>query len=118
MRPSFLRRVIAGLAALAFVVALGLEALHALTVAASKIDESAVTMATDASVDYCGQCGSSSDGTATDCRPICAPSVAVLPLGEAIERMSLPGFFETRDMTRVGRTGAPEPHPPKSTSLL
>lgn len=118
MRPIFFRRIVAGLAAFALVVAMGLQSVHGIAMAAFHGNDAVAAMTMNASVGNCGQCDSSGDSTATHCQPICAPSAAVLPVSEAIARMSLPAYFEVRDVTRVGRTGVPEPHPPKSAPLL
>ena len=118
MRPTFFRKIVAGLAAFALVVALGLQSVHGVAMAALHGNDAVAAMTMNASAGNCGQCDSSHESTVAHCQPICAPSVAVLPVSEAIARMSLPAYFEVQDVTRVGRTGVPEPHPPKSAPLL
>lgn len=116
MRPSLLRRVVAGLAALALLVAPGLEAAHVAHAMSPNIDAIAA-VALEASASDCELCDTSGESTATRCQPICAPSVAVLPAGESITHLSLSVSFQAEDMMRIGRMGAPEPHPPKSIQL-
>ena len=59
-------------------------------------------------------------GAAMHCQTVsvCAPSIAVLVMAEPILRQSSAVRFEAEAMSFEGRTGAPEPHPPKSAALL
>jgi len=68
----------------------------------------------------CTNCEGSQKGAAMHCQTVsvCAPSIAVLVMAEPILRQSSAVRFEAEAMSFEGRTGAPEPHPPKSAALL
>ena len=118
MRPTLLRRLVAVLAAFALIVTLGLQGMQAVAMATMKSDMSLSMIAPPDAA--CAKCGGSHKGAIMQCQPVsvCAPSIAVLPVAEAILRLAPPALFEAENMAFDGRTGRPEPHPPKTAALL
>lgn len=113
------RRLVAGLAAFALIATLGLQGVQAAAMATMK-SELSMSMAAspDAASGDCADCGDADKGTVMQCQPVCAPSVAVLPASESILSFARPVQFEAETTILDGRTGTPEPHPPKSAALL
>ncbi len=119
MRPTLLRRFVAGLVAFAFIVTPGVQGMRAAAMAPMKSDmPMSMTAASDTAPGTCANCDGSGKGADMQCQPVCAPSVAVLPVAESISGLSQPARFESENMTFDGRTGTPEPHPPKSAALV
>lgn len=59
--------------------------------------------------------GGSDGAKAMACAAVCvAPILAVLPQAAPTTAARTPAAFPGRDLRLVGRTSAPEPHPPKS----
>ena len=117
MRLKLLRRIVASVVALAFVVALGLEGVRAAAMAGMTNDMS-MAMTTDAPPGMCPPCDASGKNAAMQCQPVCAPSLAVLPTIGTGPRAMLLEFFEAPNFNLIGRTGTPEPHPPKAAALF
>lgn len=119
MRPTLFRRFVAGLAAFAFIVTLGLQGMQAVAMATMK-SEMSMMAPSDAASSVCTNGDGSGKGAAMHCQTmsICAPSVAVLPMAESISVDSEAARFEAENMSFDGRTGTPELHPPKSAALL
>lgn len=121
MRPTLFRRFVAGLAAFAFIVTLGLQGMQAAAMATMKSEMSMSMMApSDDGSGVCTNCDGSGRNTAMHCQTvsICTPSIAVLPIGGSISVDSHAARFEAENMSFDGRTGTPELHPPKSAALL
>lgn len=116
MRLTSLRRIVAGLAALALVLTLGWQGMHAAAMASMQTDR-VTADATDASGNGCPLCNDPGTNAAMQCQPICGASVAILPIAGAAASVSLPERFEAQNLICFGRTGAPEPHPPKAAGL-
>lgn len=119
MRPTLLRRFIAGLAALALIVTMGVQGVQAVAMAAMTSDMSMSMAAPTDTAGKCTNCEGSEEGTVMHCQTVsmCAPSVAVLPMAAPISVQSLAMQFEAETMSFDGRTGMPELHPPKSAAL-
>ncbi len=120
MRPTLLRRFVAGLAALALILTMGVQGMQAAAMVTMKSDMSmSMTAASEAASDKCTNCDGSEKSAITQCQTasICAPSVAVLPMTEAISVNSQPVRFGAENVIVDGRTGTPELHPPKPAAL-
>jgi hypothetical protein len=114
-----MRRFVAGLAAFALLLTLGLQGMQAIAMATSKGEMSmSMTPDRDASSGDCTNCDGPGKGAAIQCPPMCVPPVAVLSMSQPIGGLSPPAPFEAANMTRDGRTGTPELHPPKPTRFL
>ncbi len=119
MRPTLFRRLVAGLAALAFMVTLGLQGMHIAAMASTKGDMAmSMTSPSGAHAGTCADCRDPGKRTVMQCDPICTPSAAVLPVAEPISHHSQPALFDAENLTFDGRTGTPEPHPPKPAVLI
>jgi hypothetical protein len=119
MRPTLLRRIAAVLAAFALIVTMGLQGMQAAAMVAMKSDMSMSTAApSDSAAVKCANCDNAEKGTVAQCQTasICAPSIAVLPIGASISIASEPAGFEAEDVSFDGRTGMPELHPPKTAA--
>lgn len=120
MRPTLFRRFVAGLAAFAFILTLGLQGMQAAAMATMKSEMSmSLTGASDNASGNCANCDGSEKGAVMQCQTvsICAPSIAVLPMAESIAADSEPARFEPENLSFDGRAGTPELHPPKSASF-
>jgi hypothetical protein len=117
MRPTLFRRFVAGLAALAFIVTLGLQGMQSAAMATMK---SEMSMSLGGASGNCANRDGSEKGAVMQCQTvsICAPSFAVLQMAESISADSEPARVEAENTSFDGRTGRPEPHPPKSAALL
>jgi hypothetical protein len=117
MRPTLFRRFAAGLAAFAFILTLGLQGMQSAAMATMKSD---MSMSLGGASGKCANCDGSEKGAVMQCQTvsICAPSIAVLPMAESISADAEPTRFEAENTSFDGRTGTPEPHPPKSAALL
>jgi hypothetical protein len=118
MRPRLLSRIVAALAALALLLTLGAQGMHAAAMATMSSEMSVATMKADAAPGGCTICDGSDKVTAAQCQPMCAPAPAVLPLVGTVSQGFLPESFEGQNLTCAGRTGTPEPHPPKPAALV
>lgn len=119
MRPTLFRRLVAGLAAFAFILTLGLQGMQVAAMATMQSDMSMSMMAaSDSAAGMCANCDGSGKGAATQCQPGCALSLAVLPVAASISLFSQPVHIDAENVSFAGRAGTPEPHPPKSAVLL
>ncbi len=117
MRLTSLRQIIAGLIALALVLTPGWQGVHATAMASMQTDRSAV-FAADASASECPLCNDLGASGVMQCQPICTAPVAVLPIAEAAATVFVPERFDAQNVSCFGRTGTPEPHPPKAAALI
>ena len=85
---------------------------------ASMTNGMSMAMTADGSLGKCPPCDASGKNGAMQCQPVCAPSLAVLPGTGTDSHVLLLECFEAQNLTLIGRTGAPEPHPPKSAALI
>lgn len=121
MRPTLFRRFVAGLAAFAFILTLGLQGMQSAAMATMKSEMSmSLAGVADNASGTCANCDGPEQGAVMQCQTvsICAPSIAVLPMAESISADAEPARFEAENTSFDGRTGTPELHPPKSAALL
>jgi hypothetical protein len=119
MQASLMRRFVAAFAISALILTLGVQGAHAAFMATMK-SEMSLSMASpsDAAFGKCANCDNSGKSAVVQCQAVCALSVAVLPDSKPVLCVSQPARFEAENVTFDGRTGTPEPHPPKSFALL
>lgn len=120
MRPTFMRRIVVALVALALIVSMGAQSMQAAAMMAMGAEASmpmAVPM--DNPSGMCTNCEGSQKGAAMHCQSVsaCTTSIAVLVMAESILCQSSAVRFEAEAMSFDGRTGTPELHPPKSAPL-
>lgn len=121
MRPMLLRRFVAGLVASAFFMTLGLQGMHAAAMAPMAMSGEmhwSMVAPSDGASGVCANCDGSGKAMTTLCQPACASAVAVLPAVASISCVSQAAHSAAENRTREGRTGRPEPHPPKFAAPL
>lgn len=121
MRPTIIRRTVVALMAIALIVSMGAQGMQAAAMATMGTDTPiSLTAPMDNASGLCTNCEGPQKGGAMQCQTVsvCAPSIAVLAMAELILRKSTAVRFEAEAMSFEGRTGTPEPHPPKSAALL
>lgn len=107
------------LCAVVLVVAFGLgAALHGLLAADMAAQMTAMAMSDDGQASGCGACGGNDGMAPSDCSQMCVSFVAVVP-PDASAGVPLPAVIP-RDRTAsvAGRTGPPEPYPPRSFAMV
>lgn len=115
MRHTRFRR----LCALVLVVAFGLgAALHGVLAASMAAQMTAMAMSDDGQPSGCGGCGSDGGMAPSDCTQMCVGFAAVVPPDPSAAKPAATTIPLERVAAVVGRTGPPEPYPPRTFAIV